>query len=78
VNVTDAPAQIDVWLATTDTAGVTLVDAVIVIGVLAAVGVVRQLALLVMVTVMISPLASVLLVNTLLFVPAFTPFTCHW
>ena len=42
-----------------------------------AVGVVTQFALLVMITVTISPSASVLLVKVALFVPAFTPFTCH-
>ena len=77
VNVTLAPRQIDVWLATTDTDGVTLV-AVIVIGALVAVGVVVQVALLVMITVTTSPLANVLLVNVSLFVPALLPLTCHW
>jgi hypothetical protein len=50
---------------------------VIVTGALVAVGVVTQFALLVMVTVTISPSASVLLVKVALFAPAFTPFTCH-
>jgi hypothetical protein len=61
VKVTLAPRQIDVWLAATDTEGVTLA-ADIVIGALVAVGVVVHVALLVMITVTISPLANVLLV----------------
>jgi hypothetical protein len=48
------PAQIAAGLAATDTAGVTLFD-VIVIGLLVAVGLVIQAALLVIITVTISP-----------------------
>jgi hypothetical protein len=77
VNVTLVPRHTDVWLAATDTEGVTLV-AVIVIGELVAVSVVVQVALLVIVTVTTSPLASALLIKVSLFVPTLDPFTCHW
>ena len=59
-----------------DTAGATLVM-FITTWLLLAVGVVIQLALLVMVTVTISPSASVLLEKVGLLVPTLPPFTCH-
>ena len=58
------------------TDGVTVVI-VIVTGLLVAVGVVTQLALLVMITVTTSPLASAVLEKVGLLVPTFAPFTCH-
>ena len=70
------PAQIDVVgaLMLTDGAWVVMF---IVTGRLVAVGVVRQLALLVMTTVTTSPFASVDELYVSLFVPTFAPFTCH-
>ena len=76
VNVTDAPEQIDVDDAATDTAGVTLL-AVIVTGVLVAVVGLAQAAVDVITTVTWSPLFKVFVVNVDELVPAFTPFTCH-
>ena len=70
------PAQIEVDVEMIDTAGVTEVM-FITTWLEFAVGVVTQFALLVMVTVTISPSARVLLENVALFVPAFTPLTCH-
>jgi len=61
LKVTDVPAQIGVWLATNDTAGVTLV-AVMVMGELTALGVEEQGAVLVRFTVTTSPSASVVVV----------------
>jgi hypothetical protein len=62
VNVTLAPTQIEVWLAVTDTEGVTLLT-VIITGALVAVGEVVQAALLVMVTLTWSLFARVVVVN---------------
>jgi hypothetical protein len=62
VNVTLAPTQIEVWLAATDTKGVTLLT-VIITGALVAVGEVVQAALLVMVTLTWSLFARVVVVN---------------
>ena len=76
VKVILPPAQIDVAVEMIDTVGVTEVM-FITTWLLFAVGVVIQLALLVMVTVTISPSASALLEKVGLFVPAFTPLTCH-
>ena len=70
VNVTELPEQMDVELAVIDTAGVTDA-AVIVIELLTAVGVVVQLALLVITTDTTSPLFSEELVK----VDAFAPTT---
>jgi hypothetical protein len=77
VNVTLAPTQIEVWLATTDTAGVTLAFTDIVTGALVAVGEVVHAALEVITTVTTSPFANVVEVNVALLVPAFAPLTCH-
>ena len=77
VKMTLLPEQIDVDDALIETDGATEVD-VKVIALLAAVDVVVQLALDVMITLTWSPLASVLEANVGEFVPAFTPFICHW
>jgi hypothetical protein len=76
VNVRLWPEQIELVGEVIVTDGVSVVI-VIVTGRLVAVGVVTQFALLVMVTVTTSPSANVLLVKVALFVPAFTPLTCH-
>jgi hypothetical protein len=77
VNVTLAPTQIEVWLATIDTEGVTLFT-VIVTGVLVAVGEVVQAALLVIVTLTWSLFARVAVVNEAAVSPGTViPFTCH-
>ena len=76
VKVMLPPAHIDVVGELIVTDGV-IVVIVIVTGALVAVGVVTQFALLVIVTVTISPSARVLLEKVALFVPAFTPLTCH-
>ncbi len=77
VNVTDVPEQMEVELAAIDTEGVT--ELVVIMMVLeVAVEVVVQLALDVMITVTWSPLTREPVVNVEEFVPAFTPFTCHW
>lgn len=39
---------------------------------------VAQVAFDVMMTLTMSPLFNVVVVNVVLFVPAFAPFTCHW
>ena len=62
VKVTLAPTQIEVWLATIDTNGVTLLT-VIITGILVAVGEVVQTALLVIVTLTWSLFARVVVVN---------------
>jgi hypothetical protein len=54
-----------------------IVVIVIVTGVLVAVGVVTQFALLVIVTVTTSPSASVDELYVSLLVPTLAPFTCH-
>jgi hypothetical protein len=69
VNVIELPEQIDVELAVIDTAGVTEA-AVMVIELLEAVGVVVQLALLVITTDTTSPLLRVELVKVDAFAPA--------
>jgi hypothetical protein len=78
VKVTLAPAQIEVWLAATDTDGAAFALTVIVIGALVAVGVAVHVALEVITTVTASPFASVVEVKVGLFVPAFEPLTLHW
>ncbi len=70
------PAQIEVDVDMIDTAGVTEVI-FITTWLLFAVGVVTQFALLVMVTVTISPSASVDELYVSLLVPTLAPFTCH-
>src|SRR5688572_8791949 len=77
VKVNDAPSQIDVVLATMDTAGSTLVD-VISISLLVAVGVDTQARSLVIITVTTSPSCKVVVVKVGESVPASTPLTCHW
>ena len=71
------PEQIEVDEALIDTEGVTEL-VVIEITLLVAVDEVVQLALDVMITVTWSLFASVVEVNVGEFVPAFTPFICHW
>ena len=58
-------------------AGVTLLFTVIVITLLVADAGEAQVALLVRITFTWSLLTNELVVNVLLLVPAFTPFTCH-
>ena len=77
VNVTLAPVHIVVWLAVTETVGVTLAADIVII-LLVAVGEVVHEALLVMITVTWSLFASVVEVNVGLSVPVFEPFTLHW
>ena len=76
VNVMLCPEQIELVGEVMLTVGVTVVI-VIVTWLLVAVGVVTQFALLVMITVTTSPLASALLEKVGLLVPTFAPFTCH-
>ena len=71
------PEQIEVDEALIDTEGVTEL-VVIEITLLVAVDEVVQLALDVMITVTWSLFASVVEVNVGEFVPALTPFICHW
>ncbi len=79
VNVTDVPAQIvdEPVVMAMLTEGVRFGFTVIVIELLIGLLEARQVALLASTTVMISPLANVVDVNVLLFVPVFTPFTFH-
>ena len=77
VNVTEPPLQIDVVLAVMDTEGVTDV-AVMVIGLLVAVVGLAQGSLLVITTVITSPLANEVDVKVDAVCPAaFTPFIFH-
>ena len=76
VNVTLLPEQIEVDDALIATDGVTELE-VIVIVLLVAVAGEAQAALDVMITVTWSLLLRVLLVKFGELVPAFTPFTCH-
>ena len=76
VNVILAPEQIEVDDALMETEGVTEL-VVMVITLLIAVVIVAQLALEVIITDTWSLLASMLEVNVVELVPAFTPFTCH-
>jgi len=76
VNVTLLPAQIDVDDAEMETDGVTeAVEMVMALEV--AVEVEAQLAFEVMITVILSPLASELWMKVGELVPAFDPFICH-
>ena len=77
MNVMLPPAQMVVVVEMMDTDGTTL-EAVIVISLLVAVGVVAHGSLPVNTTVTLSLLARVVVVNKLLLVPAFVPFTFHW
>ena len=77
VNVTDPPVQIDVVLEVIDTEGTTDV-AVIVIGLLAAVTGLAHGSLLLIVTVITSPLFNVVAVKVAAVCPVtFTPLTFH-
>jgi hypothetical protein len=77
VNVTLAPTQIDVWLATIDTAGVILAADIVII-LLVAVGVVVQVALLVIIALTWSLFARVVEVKVSVVCPAIgVPLTCH-
>ena len=77
VKVTLLPEQIVVEDATTFTVGVTKVLTVINMLLLVADVVEAHDALLVIITLTLSPLFNALVVKVLLFVPALTPFTCH-
>ena len=77
VNVMPLPAQMEVDDELIETEGVTKA-LVIEIALLVAIDDVTQLALEVMITVTWSLFASVVEVNVGEFVPAFTPFICHW
>jgi len=76
VNVTLVPAQIVVALAAIEMVGVRLGFTTMVMLLLVAVVVVKQVALLVRMQVIISPLFKLGDVNVEL-VPEFTPFICH-
>ena len=77
VNVIDPPVQFDVLLEAIDTDGITNV-AVTVIGLLVAVIGLAQGSLLLIVTVTISPLFKVVVVNVDAVCPVtFTPFIFH-
>ena len=76
VKVTLLPEQIEVDDALMETDGVTE-PAEMLITLLVAVAVVVQLALEVMITLIWSPLVSVLDLNVGALVPALTPFICH-
>ena len=77
VKVTDVPAQIVVAVAAILTLTGKFGLTVIVIPELAAGLLVEQVALEVKTTVTISPFVSVVVVNVLLLIPAFTPLTFH-
>ena len=77
VNVMPLPAQMEVDDELIETEGVTKA-LVIEITLLVAIDDVTQLALEVMITVTWSLFASVVEVNVGEFVPALTPFICHW
>ena len=77
VNVTLFPEQIDVDDALIETEGVTEL-VVMVTTLLPAADEVVQLALDVMITLTWSPLVSVVGANIGAFMPALTPFICHW
>ena len=77
VNVTELLGQMVVALAPMLTEGVSSAFTVIVIWLLVAEAGDGHVALDVKITVTLSVFASVELVNVGLFVPAFTPFTCH-
>ena len=77
VKVTDVPTQIVVAVAATLTLTGKFGLTVIVVPALVAGLVVGQVALEVKTTVTICPFVSVVVVNVLLLVPVFTPFTFH-
>ena len=77
VKVTEVPVHIEVALAEILTAGTAEGFTVMVIPFEVAVVGLTQAKLLVKIQVTICPLVSVELVNVELFVPAFTPLTCH-
>ena len=77
VNVTEFPGQIVVALAAILTEGVIRSFTVMVIVLLVAVAGEGQIALEVMITLTVFVFASVEVVNMGLFVPTFTPLTCH-
>jgi hypothetical protein len=77
VNVTLAPAQTEVWLAATDTDGVTLAAEMVIV-LLVAVGVVVQEALLVIITSTWSLFARAVVVNVAAVCPGTViPLICH-
>jgi len=78
VNVTDVPAQMLVLVALMLTLGTTTLFTAIVIVLLVAVDGDAQVAFDVNITLTLSLFPRVAEVKVLLFVPAFTPFTCHW
>lgn len=78
MKVTDWPAQIAVLVAAILTDGATVPVTVIVTGADVALGVDRQVALLVRLQVTCALLVSVVVVKVVLLIPALTPFTCHW
>ena len=78
VYVTELPGQIVVALAPILTKGVISAFTVIVIWLLVTEADDGHVTLEVMITVTLSVFTSDELVNVGLFVPAFTPFTCHW
>ena len=77
VKVTEVPVQIVVDEAEIVTDGVTDALTVIVTVLLVAVAGEAQAALLAIVTLTCAPFVSVDIEKVLLFVPAFTPLTCH-
>mgnify|MGYP006329446201 FL=1 len=78
VKVTEPPAQIEVVLAAIVTDGVTVV-AVMVTALLVAVTGLAQGSLEVMITVTISPLTRVVVVNVAAISPVTSmPLICHW
>ena len=77
VKVTEVPSQIVVVLAVILTDGSTELDVIVTL-LLVAVGVEAQARSLVITTVTISASCSDVVVNVLLSVPAFCPFTFHW
>jgi uncharacterized protein YodC (DUF2158 family) len=78
VNVTLAPRQIEVWLAITDTDGVTLLTVIVIPVEVAGDPVRHGMAFEVITTVTTSLLMRVVDVKVALFDPAFMPLTCHW
>ena len=76
VKVTELAGQIVVADAEIDTEGVTVPTFIVMILLVAVAGE-TQVALLVRMTFTWSLLTNELVVNVLLLVPAFTPFTCH-
>jgi len=77
VNVTEVPGQILFADPEMVTDGTTTSFTVIVMMLLVTLAGEGHVALDVMMTVTLSVLTKVALVNVALFVPAFTPFTCH-